>query len=107
MVNSFWPGCLLLALGAISAAAQPPADSQTKGKALADQREDAVLEQERLARQFREFESSLLRLAQRLERSSKPEDRERAALLKRAIKKAGDQAIDAKFDTLIGLLRGS
>jgi hypothetical protein len=81
--------------------ADPPAD---KTPARLD---EAVVNQEILGRQFREFEQSLLRLAQRLERSPKPEDRDRAANLKKAIALAGDQGVDAKFERLSAVLRGS
>lgn len=83
------------------------ADTQPKQKPLATEKDEAALEQERLSRQFREFEASLLRLAQRLERSSKAEDRDRAVTLRAAIKKAHEVGIDTRFETLIGLLRNS
>src|SRR5262249_51095491 len=80
---------------------------QPKQKPLAVEKDEAALDQERLAVQFRDFEAALLRLAQRLERSSKPEDRDRAVTLKAAIKKASEVGIDGRFETLIGLLRTS
>ena len=100
-----WPYHLVLLAMALAGlplcAADPPAD---KTPARLD---EAVVNQEILGRQFREFEQSLLRLAQRLERSPKPEDRDRAANLKKAIALAGDQGIDAKFERLSGVLRSS
>lgn len=84
------------------AAAAPATPDKT-----AAEREKALQEQEQLNRQFREFEQSLLRLAYRLERSSKPEDRERAANLKKAIEYAASSGTDSKFDRLIGTLRSS
>src|SRR6266404_2182086 len=80
---------------------------QSKEKSAAADKDDAVVIQQRLATQFREFEAALLRLAQRLERSGKAEDRDRAVTLKAAIKKASEVGIDARFETLIGLLRNS
>jgi hypothetical protein len=68
---------------------------------------EAAVNQEILSRQFRSFEESLLRLAQRLERSAKPEDRERAASLKKAIALASDQGVDNKFDKLVEILTSS
>jgi hypothetical protein len=91
----------------IAQAADPPAPPQTKEKSLSAEKDDAALDQERLALQFRGFEAALLRLAQRLERSSKAEDRDRAVTLKAAIKKASEVGIDARFETLIALLRNS
>jgi hypothetical protein len=81
--------------------------TQKKEKSANADKDEAAIDQERLAVQFREFEAALLRLAQRLERSSKAEDRDRAVTLKAAIKKASEVGIDARFETLIGLLRNS
>src|SRR5947209_1925459 len=57
------------------------------------------------ARKFREFQQALLRLAQRLENSNKPEDRERAANIRKAIEMASASGIDTRFDRLIGILQ--
>lgn len=88
--------------------ADPPADQTPPPADKPPARlDEAVVNQEILGRQFREFEQSLLRLAQRLERSPKPEDRDRAANLKKAIALAGDQGVDAKFERLSAVLRSS
>jgi hypothetical protein len=68
---------------------------------------DAALNQEILSRQFRDFKQALLRLAQRLEGSSKPEDRERAVNLKKAISLASEKEVDSEFEKLIALLKAS
>jgi len=68
---------------------------------------DSALNQEILSRQFRDFKQALLRLAQRLETSSKPEDRERAVNLKKAIAVAGEKEVDSEFEKLIALLKAS
>src|SRR6516225_10858083 len=94
-------------VGVSVGAQDPDTEKKLKPKSSVEEKDNAVLDQERLARQFRDFESSLLQLAQRLERSNKPEDRERAAILKEAIKKAGEESIDTKFETLVALLRSS
>src|SRR5262249_38317957 len=84
-------------------------DSKAKPKAvdLTAERDAEAVRQQRLASQFREFEAALLSWSQRLERSTKPEDRERAAVLKEAIKQAGQVGIDNKFDTLVSLLHAN
>ncbi len=69
--------------------------------------EEAAIKQERLSRQFRDFEGALLRLAQRLETSSKAEDRDKAVVLKKAIDKAMEKGVDTDFDRLVGLLKDS
>src|SRR5205823_2469999 len=58
-------------------------------------------------RQFEEFKLALLNMAQRLERSSRTEDRDRAAVLKQAIAEIGKLAPENKFDSLIRTLRKS
>src|SRR5579884_1619610 len=68
--------------------------------------EDAATEQERLRRQFDDFKQKLLRLAQTLENSTKPEDREKAKILREAIKKASAEGVETRFSSLIEMLRG-
>src|SRR5436190_6848733 len=70
-------------------------------------KEDLTILEERLASQFNAFQSNLLQMAQRLERSAKPEDRERAVLLKDAIKKTQELGTPNKFTTLIDLLKNN
>jgi hypothetical protein len=76
-------------------------------KKLSTIRDQTALKQEILAQQFRTFEQSLLQLAQRLEKSSKPEDRDKAVLLKKAVELAGKEGINTRFDKLISLLKSS
>src|SRR2546427_6882359 len=77
------------------------ADDSAKPKAKPSADENAVIDQERMKYQFTELKAALLRLAQRLEHSSRAEDRDRAATLKDAIKKAGEIHPERKFDTPI------
>jgi hypothetical protein len=79
-------------------AADPPA---------AAVREEAALKQETLARRFRECEQSLLRLAQRLEASPNQEDRDKAAVIRKALDYASKESVDVKFDRLIATLQKS
>ncbi|HEV8062954.1 MAG TPA: hypothetical protein VGP68_23945 [Gemmataceae bacterium] len=81
------------------------AGQQDQQKSPANNKEDLTILEERLASQFNAFQSNLLQMAQRLERSPKPEDRERAVLLKEAIKKTQDLGTPNKFTTLIDLLK--
>src|SRR5207245_7707134 len=81
------------------------ADDTEKSPQKNPERDEAAMRQERLKDQFGDFKASLLRLAQRLERSSRPEDRERAVILKQAIATASEKAIDLQFLSLINLLK--
>src|SRR5271167_3437723 len=89
------------------ARADDPAKPKKDDKPPATIQEEVRLQQEILARRFREFEQQLLSLAQRLERSSKQEDREKAQILKDAIKLANESGVDVRFGKLIDLLQKS
>jgi hypothetical protein len=97
------PVCGLLLLGLWTARADEPAPR--KDDKVDQQAKTSAQNQEILSAQFKEFEQALLRLAQRLEHSQKPEDRERAANLKKALVLVGEEQTGAKFDRLISLLR--
>src|SRR5260370_21139733 len=87
---------------------EPKSDDAAKSKddkSSAAIKKEAQENQQILERRFKEFEQSLLRLAQRLEKSTKPEDRQRADNLKKAIALVGDQGVDLKFASLIEILK--
>ena len=67
--------------------------------------EDAATQQERLKRQFDEFKQKLLVLAQRMENSTRPEDREKAKILRKAIEKASEEGVETRFSSLIERLK--
>src|SRR5262245_39204120 len=89
----------------VRAAAAPPAPAGETD--LQKARQAAAFEQERLRRQFSEFQQKLLALAQRYERSSKPEERERAVVLKQAIELAAKEGVDNQFNKLVVTLTTS
>src|SRR5262245_19368778 len=62
---------------------------------------------ERNRQQFTAFQQSLLALAQRLEKSSKPEDREKAVVLRQAIELASKEGVDNQFHKLVSTLTTS
>jgi len=67
---------------------------------------DAATQQERLKRNFDDFKSKLLGLAHRMENSTKPEDREKAKILRQALNKASAEGVETRFTTLIEMLSG-
>src|SRR5262245_31266236 len=69
--------------------------------------EAATNRQDRLKYQFREFESALLRLKQRLAESPRAEDKQKAVTLDKAMKEASDHAIDTRFEKLVQLVADS
>ncbi len=97
---------LLVSLS-LQAADPPQPDASATEADLQKLRQQAAFEQERLRRQFGAFQQSLLTLAQRYEKSSKPEDREKAQVLRKAIELAGQEGIDNQFHKLVVTLTGS
>jgi hypothetical protein len=92
----------LVATGiSLRAADAPPTTDLQKDK------QQAAYTQERLRREFAAFEQSLLTLAQRYEKSSKAEDREKAVALRQAIDLAAREGIDNQFNKLVATLTGS
>ncbi len=108
MTRRLLTGLLLtgLAFVLVARADDPAKDSGGKidSKAASDA---AASKQDRLANQFREFENALLRLKQRLAESSRPEDKQKAVILQKAIEKANQEGIDTKFDKLRQLVQDS
>ena len=68
---------------------------------------DAALQEEQLKRKFDDVKQMILRLAQRLDSSPKPEDRDKAKVLREALNAASTQSIDAKFIGLAAALKNS
>jgi hypothetical protein len=99
---------LLTCIVALTARADDPEpQDKPKDQTQTPDQGKAALQEERLSKQYQTFETALLHLKQRLERSNRPEDRERAAVLNEAIKKSSEVNINAKFETLITLLRNN
>jgi hypothetical protein len=91
---------------ALSAPADPPAAPPDKPADPKELTNEALLKNKALAEQYQEFEAALQRLAQRMERSPKEEDRQKAQSLLAALKIAasdGDdkKSVEKRFKTLI------
>jgi hypothetical protein len=80
----------------------PAARSEDKAAKL---KEDLELQQQNLARRFGEFQQQLLRLQQRLEKSPRKEDQDKAAILKRALDEAQIKLISTQFESLVDFLK--
>jgi hypothetical protein len=95
---AFAIGCLVVA----ASPAQPPAADPPKSTS------DLRRPQEQNAKVYRELTRGLLALAQKLERSDRPEDRERAKTIRSALDVAEKANIDNQFQALVaGLGRGT
>lgn len=97
-----------LALGGLgylcAQAAQEP-DRPKSGDNSGKLKEELTLREQILQRQFDDFMQAMLKLKQRLERSDKAEDKEKAKILERAIAQAQDASISTKFDQLVSFLK--
>jgi hypothetical protein len=69
--------------------------------------DDLAIKQERMQRAFNDFKAALLRLSQRMAVSPKPEDKEKARVLKIAVEKAHEEGIEQGFDKIVGILKDS
>jgi hypothetical protein len=81
--------------------AKPDDPQQQANKA----KDELLLQQQILARQFQEFEQKLLKIKQRLEKSSRQEDRDRAVIIQNALDQIRDASIDTRFEQLTELFR--
>lgn len=68
-------------------------------------KDELSLKEKILANQYQEFEQQVLRLKQRLERSGKQEDRDRALVLDRVLEFCKEKSISVKFEQMIDLLQ--
>jgi hypothetical protein len=82
----------------------PPAKGEDEGPKIKDK---MSLEEQILSNRFQEFELKLLKLKQRLERSSRQEDRERAAILQKALDKAREASIGTRFEQMVETIKKS
>ncbi|HEY2784909.1 MAG TPA: hypothetical protein VGJ05_08040 [Fimbriiglobus sp.] len=99
-------GLWVLAAGGV---AQPPAAKKPAVPPIAPStsREGAQSEQEKNAALFRQFAEELLRLAQKLEKSDKPDDQARAKTIRTALDAIEKGALTNQFKTLIEQMRAN
>jgi hypothetical protein len=79
------------------AADPPPADGQVK---------ELGNRQEFLSRQWKEFSKNLLLIAQKLQKSTKPEEQEKAKTLFKVLELAEKEGVENKFNLLVRTLSG-
>ncbi len=93
-------GAALMVAAAIAPAQAPkPAEAATPGDLRSPQEQNADL--------FRKFTRELLFLAQKLEKSDRPEDKERAKVITAALELAKQEGVETQFQKMIaGLAKG-
>jgi hypothetical protein len=103
-----------LAFALLAKAADDPAKPDAKSKKPVEDKldvkstlDDLAGRQIRMQANFSDFKSALLRLSQRMANSPKPEDRDRAKLLKQALEKANEEGIENSFDKLVQILKAT
>src|SRR5262245_34800316 len=88
--------------------AQPPGAGpapSTKGSEATQ--DDVARTTAHAAREYKTFEEQLLRIAHRMERSTRQEERDRAQALRKAINIANNANVENKFNTLVTELMAS
>src|SRR5262245_12024215 len=91
----------------VRAADQPPTKPDPGDQQLQKDKQQAAYDQERIRREFSAFQQKLLAMAQRYEKSSKQEEREKAVVLRQAIELAAKEGIDNQFNKLVVTLTSS
>jgi hypothetical protein len=85
-------------------AAQPD-DPVPKTTSPAKLREDQILQEQILARQFAQFEQDLFKLILKLKRSAKEDDRLRAEVLEKVLDRAKKDLVSVQFEKIIEQLK--
>jgi hypothetical protein len=97
---------LVAGLAALTVVLSVRAQEPTRPADKADKiKEDLTLQQQNLKRRFDDFQQQLLRLQQRLEKSPRKEDQDKALVLKKALERAQDSLISTQFDSLVDYLK--
>jgi hypothetical protein len=116
MIRRHWPAFAIavavLAAG-LNLQAQPPAAPATPAPgtdpapAVEVTLKELVARQQALEKQYKAFTTNLLALAQKLEKSDRIEDKDKAKSLRKAIDLADKEGVDNKFTTLLRTLTAS
>jgi len=106
MVRRALMGCLSAALlGALLVSAQSPKDPGAKAPDTSA--ENLIRSTDRAAAEYKKFEDSLLRLVQRMRKSARIEEQQKAETLQRAIDIANKEQVENRFHKLVSLLVGN
>jgi len=121
MIRRHWPA-FAIAMAVLAAGlnlqAQPPAASTsptspkppapaTPAPAADVSLKELIAREQALERQYKAFVTNLLALAQKLEKSDRIEDKDKAKSLRKAIDLADKEGVDNKFTTLLRTLTAS
>jgi len=114
MIRRHWPALAIalavLAVG-LNLQAQPPAATPPATPATTPAPDvslkELIAREQALEKQYKAFTTNLLALAQKLEKSDRIEDKDKAKALRKAIDLADKEGVDNKFTTLLRTLAKS
>src|SRR5262249_22630448 len=101
---------LAVLAAALTVRAQPPAKPAPTGAPPTDKEatpENLTRLSDRGAAEYKKFEDALVRLVQRMRKSPRVEDQQRAAALEKAIKLANEEQVENRFQRLLAELSGN
>lgn len=115
MIRRHWPAvaiALTVLAAGLNLQAQPSTPAATPAPATpvvapSANLKDVVARQQELERRYKAFTTNLLALAQKLNKSDRIEDKDKAKALLRAIEVADKEGVDNKFTTLLRTLTKS
>src|SRR5262249_37830974 len=91
----------------LTARGQPPAANIPPAKGSDASADNIVRTTDRSAQEYKKFEEALLRLAQRMDRSPRTEEKAKAEALRKAINLANKEQVENRFQKLVTLLVGN
>ncbi len=97
-------GCWAILLGSVAWAQSPRPETERPTDSSAA---NLIRSTDRAAAEYKKFEDSLLRLVQRMRKSARIEEQQKAEALQRAIDIANKEQVENRFQKLVALLVGS
>ena len=106
MILRLLSGAAVLAVGLVTIGLASPQTGNPPSPRLPTDPKETLSKQEELRKEFRDFTIKLEEIAERFSRSARPEDQEKARVLRRAIDVAKSQGANLQFEKMVTILTG-
>jgi hypothetical protein len=106
MILRLLSGAAVLVVGLATIGLASPQTGNPPSPRLPTDPKETLSKQEELRKEFRDFTIKLEEIAERFSRSARPEDQEKARVLRRAIDVAKSQGANLQFEKMVTILTG-
>jgi hypothetical protein len=106
MILRLLSGAAVLVVGLVTIGLASPQTGNPPSPRLPTDPKETLSKQEELRKEFRDFTIKLEEIAERFSRSARPEDQEKARVLRRAIDVAKSQGANLQFEKMVTILTG-